>query len=223
MFPRRTPPPLPDIEPNMLPQGEYQIQKVLRECNWFQGLEGDIDTSHLYFLHGRLNADDPAQYGVFHKDKAPRLEIVETEYGVLYGARREERPGQIYWRTTQYVFPIYGMFPGGGDDGTVPLSIYLPVDDYNTLHWGLRWHPSKPFEGDGRPGVVAGPHRLELRAGHGRWRRREHGRQSVLHHHGAGWCQSRQQPQLHDLRQAHGRGGNDRRDRTDDRTDNQCF
>ncbi|PYN41532.1 MAG: hypothetical protein DME00_31580, partial [Candidatus Rokuibacteriota bacterium] len=45
MGPRQTPPPLPDIEPNLLPQGEYAVQKVLRECNWFQGLEGDIDTS----------------------------------------------------------------------------------------------------------------------------------------------------------------------------------
>ena len=51
MGPRPTPPPLPDIEPNMLPRGEYVIQKALRECNWFQGLEGDIDTGHLSFLH----------------------------------------------------------------------------------------------------------------------------------------------------------------------------
>src|SRR4249920_2840541 len=30
-------PPLPDLEPNMLPEGEYTVQKALRECNWFQG------------------------------------------------------------------------------------------------------------------------------------------------------------------------------------------
>ena len=29
----------------MLPGGEYAVQKVLRECNWLQGLEGDIDTT----------------------------------------------------------------------------------------------------------------------------------------------------------------------------------
>ena len=30
MGPRQTPPPLPDLEPNMLPRGEYTVQKVLR-------------------------------------------------------------------------------------------------------------------------------------------------------------------------------------------------
>jgi phenylpropionate dioxygenase-like ring-hydroxylating dioxygenase large terminal subunit len=44
-------PPLPDLEPNMQPDGQYSVQKVFRDCNWVQGLEGDIDTSHLAFLH----------------------------------------------------------------------------------------------------------------------------------------------------------------------------
>src|SRR5256885_4110845 len=35
---RATPPQLPDLEPNLLPDGEYQIGKAFRECNWFQGV-----------------------------------------------------------------------------------------------------------------------------------------------------------------------------------------
>jgi len=27
----------------------------------------------------------------------------------------------------------------------LPLSIYLPIDDTHTLHWGLWWHPSQPL------------------------------------------------------------------------------
>ena len=50
MGPRETPPPLPDLEPNML-RGRHASQKVLRDCNWLQALEGDIDTMHLGFLH----------------------------------------------------------------------------------------------------------------------------------------------------------------------------
>ena len=56
-----------------------------------------------------------------------------------------------YWRTTQFLFPIYGMFPGGGEDGTVPLSMYVPIDDEHTLHWGLWWHPSEPMARFGKP------------------------------------------------------------------------
>ena len=57
--PRPTPPPLPDLEPNMLAGCTLQIYQ--RECNWVQALEGDIDTCHTVFLHlGHVAADDTA-------------------------------------------------------------------------------------------------------------------------------------------------------------------
>ena len=42
---------LPDIAALHIPESEANISFVLRNCNWLQGLEGDIDTSHLNFLH----------------------------------------------------------------------------------------------------------------------------------------------------------------------------
>src|SRR2546428_12990355 len=70
----------------------------------------------------------------------------------MYAARRHEEDGEAYyWRPTQFLFPIYGMFPGGGEDGTVPLSMYVPIDDTHTLHWGLWWHPSQPMARFGKP------------------------------------------------------------------------
>jgi phthalate 4,5-dioxygenase len=87
MGPRPTPPSLPDLEPNMLADDEVVVTAIQRECNWLQGLEGDIDTSHLGFLH--LGAIDPeaipqgtfAYYTV--KDRAPRYQVVDTEYGAM--------------------------------------------------------------------------------------------------------------------------------------------
>ena len=35
----------------MLPDQETVVTAIQRDCNWLQGLEGDIDTSHLGFLH----------------------------------------------------------------------------------------------------------------------------------------------------------------------------
>src|SRR5438477_2332533 len=40
------PPPLPQLEPNMLGDGEWTLSIYQRECNWMQALEGDIDTCH---------------------------------------------------------------------------------------------------------------------------------------------------------------------------------
>ena len=57
MGPRAEAPPLPDLEANMMPEGEWAVSSVMRSCNFVQALEGDIDTSHLGFLH--LGAVDP--------------------------------------------------------------------------------------------------------------------------------------------------------------------
>ena len=83
-------PPLPDIEPNMIDDQPTVVQKALRDCNYMQGLEGDIDTSHLAYLH--LGAVDPAKatpksfdyYTV--ADRAPKYDVLDTEFGTSYGA-----------------------------------------------------------------------------------------------------------------------------------------
>lgn len=142
------PPGVPEFEWATVPKAQRHHQyKGIYHCNWMQALEGDVDTSHLFFLHGRLKPEDPPKYGVYHPDKAPRLEVMETEYGLLYGAKRLEEDGRIYWRTTQYLMPIFALFPAS-EDGTVPSHIYTPIDDYTTMHWGLRWHPSRELPGD---------------------------------------------------------------------------
>ena len=45
MGPRQEPPPLPDLEPNMLSDGQAEIWTALRECNWVQAMEGDVERS----------------------------------------------------------------------------------------------------------------------------------------------------------------------------------
>src|SRR3989442_1606117 len=141
MGPRQTPPPLPDIEPNMLPQGEYAVQKVLRECNWFQGLEGDIDTSHLGFLH--LGAVKPEQTtpGTFDyynvADRAPKYEVVDTEFGTSYGAYRPAEADSYYWRIAHYLFPFFTMIPTGILGMQILVRAWVPVDDNHVMFWSI--------------------------------------------------------------------------------------
>jgi phenylpropionate dioxygenase-like ring-hydroxylating dioxygenase large terminal subunit len=168
------PPELPHFEWCRLPEEQvHHAYRGIYRSNWLQGLEGDIDTSHLYFLHGRLKTDDPASYGVYHGDKAPRLEIMETPHGLLYGARREEEDGNIYWRTTQYLMPIFDMFPAT-EDGFVPSHMYTPIDDETTMHWGVRWHPTRPMPGDRK--VVTSMSKVPDRSSMGPMRPEQHGK-----------------------------------------------
>ena len=144
------PPPVPQFEWGLVPEEQRgHGHKFIYECNWMQALEGELDSSHIYFLHSRLNKDDSPKYGLYHPGQTAKFHIVNKEYGMMYGAQREE-DGNDYWRVSHYLFPIYGMFPAIFN-GIVPLSIFLPIDDDNTLHFGVHWHPTKPLEGSRRP------------------------------------------------------------------------
>ena len=115
------PPGVPLFEWGQIPpENVSHAQKIVYECNWMQALEGELDSTHVYFLHRRLSIDDPPRFGLYHNDQRALFHISEKPYGFTYGAERHELDGNVYWRTTQFIFPIYGMFPA--QDGVVPLS-----------------------------------------------------------------------------------------------------
>ena len=141
MGPRSTPPPLPDLEPNLRATDEVVVQKALRECNWFQALEGDIDTSHLGFLH--LGAVDPknTKPGTFDyylvAERAARFDAVDTEFGTSYGCYRPAEPDTYYWRIAHYLFPFYTMIPTGVLGMQVLVRAWVPVDDEHVMFWSM--------------------------------------------------------------------------------------
>ena len=147
------PPGLPQFEWALVPENQRNFTLGRRACNWMQGLEGDIDTSHLFFLHSRLEPGASGTIGVWHSDRHPTLDIVPTEYGVVYGANREEDPETTYWRITQFLFPIFALFPAAAD-GTVPSHIWVPMDDHHTMVWTVSWHPTKDIAESTRFGVL---------------------------------------------------------------------
>src|SRR5439155_17578912 len=95
------------------------------------------------------------QQGVYHEDRHPHLELVETPYGMMYGARREEDDRSYYWRITQFMFPFHTFFPPGGFQG-VPGHMWIPLDDENTLVWSLGWDPNRAVEPRDRSRAGAG-------------------------------------------------------------------
>ncbi len=97
MGPRATAPALPAFEINTLPpEHVYPPLMMLEECNWVQALEGDIDSSHIDYVHAKLRPSSK-QRGTFHQDKRPRLEVLPTDYGACYSARRRWDVDGLYW------------------------------------------------------------------------------------------------------------------------------
>jgi phthalate 4,5-dioxygenase oxygenase subunit len=137
MGPSETPPPLPDLEANQLPEEQCLVSAYQRECNWLQGLEGDVDTAHIGFLHFGSERAEDAPEGTFRyytlKDRAPRYAVLDTEYGSMYGAYRPAGPGQQYWRIAQFLFPFYTMTPTGLLGRQVIARAWVPMDDEHMM------------------------------------------------------------------------------------------
>jgi len=143
MGPQATPPPLPDVYTNV---GEASkrpaVARVLRECNWMQGLEGDIDTSHTGFLHRSLGRSaEPGSWEYYlDRDRAPKYLAADTDYGTIYGAYRPAEEDSYYWRIGQFLMPFYTM-PGtgvlGGIGGRRGQRAWVPLDDENTMFWSF--------------------------------------------------------------------------------------
>jgi phthalate 4,5-dioxygenase oxygenase subunit len=141
MGPNQTPPPLPDLEANNVPDGQGRVIAVQRNCNWLQALEGDIDTSHLGFLHFGHANPDTAPPGTLHyyalKDRAPRYAVLDEDYGAMYGAYRPAEPGSLYWRIALWLFPFYAMIPTGVLGHQVLVRAWVPMDDEHTLFFNM--------------------------------------------------------------------------------------
>ena len=146
--PRKEPPPLPDLEWLHLPDDHAYPGRILRECNWMQVLEGDIDNAHVSFLHGRIDPRDSVNQ-MMAADRAPRLEVVDTDYGVMYGARRTADEHNYFWRIIQFLMPTFTIFTTGDRD-VIPVHIWTPADDEHTHVWRIDYSPVGPLSQENR-------------------------------------------------------------------------
>ena len=137
---RDVPPPFPAFEINTLPpENVAPPQIMMEEANWFQNLEGDLDSNHIDYLHSQLDAmrwrlfDDapmPSRAGLGgrNRDKSPRLDVRLTDYGAFYTAKRTWYENNAYeWhRISQFIFPFHSMITGADQ---VNLRSFVPLDD----------------------------------------------------------------------------------------------
>ena len=152
MGPHAQPPELPDLEWSLVPESQRYLDKTYQECNWAQALEGGIDTSHGGFLHaglvpGQKDHEVPG-LGVrpTNRDRAPRFEVIDTDYGVLIGAQRNYDEDHYSYGITQFLMPFYSMIPGGIAWGSnIGGHAWVPMDDEHTMTWTVSWNPNRPL------------------------------------------------------------------------------
>jgi phenylpropionate dioxygenase-like ring-hydroxylating dioxygenase large terminal subunit len=145
-------PPLPDLEWNLVPDEHRYLAKRVQNCNFAQALEGEIDQSHVSFLHASSTQLKPevtpgsANVNFWRKkDTHPRFHVADTEYGVLIGAQRDVDEASCYWRITQFLLPFYTMTGPYGENPTRQSRMWVPMDDETTLLIAANFHPLRPL------------------------------------------------------------------------------
>jgi phenylpropionate dioxygenase-like ring-hydroxylating dioxygenase large terminal subunit len=140
---RRVPPPLPALEVLSLPDSERMTLCHMRDCNWLQSLEGDIDTSHFGFLHvGGVKAED-VDPGSMHRwgvlDRAPRYHVKDTDWGTMYCAYRPADTGNYFYRFAHFMFPFFAQVPDGTFSNMIQATLSVPLDDSHTMTYVMAW------------------------------------------------------------------------------------
>ena len=148
-------PPVPRFEWTQVPATHRYTTKVLQECNWLQGLEGGIDTSHAPILHRKISLDTDKPgiplNSAFVQGRAPKLQVDNTDYGYrYYGVRPMEDDG-TYVRAYHYVMPFTQLRPSTGAPHMVDGHFWVPMDDHNVMVWNFGYtfgeEPLSPGEG----------------------------------------------------------------------------
>ena len=139
MGPPEKQPALPQYEWMLQPGAENRrVSKHMQDSNYTQGLEGNIDSAHVTFLHRVFGAETFLR-GVPYS--APQItQSRETEFGFVYGARRVAPDDQYYWRVTAFVYPTFTHIASTSRSGG---GIFvLPMDDEHS--WWFMVQPPAP-------------------------------------------------------------------------------
>ena len=148
MGPREKQPPLPDLEYLTLPESHVHVAKRIQHCHFTQGLEGDIDSSHLGFLHGHaISLPDSPMPGTAARlgQGAPKFEVKLTPGGLVQATCRTVDDAQDYWRVGQWFFPGFTTIPPRGGDAPMHGHSWTPMEDGTSWVFTFSWHPNRPL------------------------------------------------------------------------------
>lgn len=153
-----------------VPAAHRNIAKFNLEGNWVQAMEGDVDSSHVPFLHAQLSYAQPTGMPyrsrffvsgedgqLVARDRAPRWIIQPNDVGMMIAARRNAGPDTYYWRINQVYYPYYTLVAGPTDQSMFLAHFWVPTDDYRTDIWTAYWTPDSPLNDEERGMMFGGP------------------------------------------------------------------
>lgn len=165
MGPQEKQPPFWNFEMFTLADNHVFAARTRAYCNYMQAIEGNIDSSHISYLHRNLadlkmtDFDDGTDVPGFPSAKmstkirgtsrTPSLELQETPYGWRYAGIRITANGHQHLRITTNVFPIFNMVSRLPDQD-IGFSLFVPLDDENHWRWNFSGKLDRPYSTEER-------------------------------------------------------------------------
>jgi phenylpropionate dioxygenase-like ring-hydroxylating dioxygenase large terminal subunit len=156
MGPAELTPELPQFEWCRLPTSHRMVSRWIQECNYLQGVEGEIDPTHAPTLHqwfdgamGKQGATDPMVGPPIAGSKpnfgrGPKAIISrESPHGLTSASFVELGDGTVKWRVNRWLLPFFSLIavtedPRGG-------RCFVPVDDEHVMVFQYLFHPERPL------------------------------------------------------------------------------
>ena len=145
-------PPLPAAEIFNVPAENRFVRKFIARGNWAQMMEGDVDSSHVSFLHSdavsakHLKDSGRTDASVF-ADKSPRWVVRPKEYGLMLAAQRNAGGEHYGWRVNQWLMPNTTMI-AAKEGKPITALVRVPVDDTTTMTFRIYAHPTRRLDQD---------------------------------------------------------------------------
>jgi hypothetical protein len=91
----------------------------------------------------------------FRSVKAAALEVVDTDYGVMYTAKREVDADNEYHRIHHFMFPFFTMVAPRTDEVNYNAKAWVPIDDHRTLVLEAQFRRDRPWSDSEREEMTA--------------------------------------------------------------------
>jgi phthalate 4,5-dioxygenase len=153
MGPKELEPPFPNYPWLGLPSSHLLVVKMYQDCNYLQGVEGDLDPAHPNYLHRDFDLEqDKSWQGAgwqsianLMTDGAPAIHCEETPWLMRVGAvRRTQDPKVSYVRYTEWVAPFYSYIATGPHESRM-FKMWLPIDNERCFTFYVHFHPDIPL------------------------------------------------------------------------------
>ena len=180
MGPPALQPPFLTFQALSYPDNHMMANRMFSSCNYMQALEGNIDSSHVGFLHAAWenllapvnpetdvvgvpaytapsDPNTPTSIGFRTRgfSRAPMVQVQDTPYGFRYAGIRETPAGHKHIRVTTVIFLIYQMvarLPGERPG----YSAFVPIDDESCYRWNFNANPDRPYTDEERSSIRRG-------------------------------------------------------------------